>query len=65
MNNREIVVKGIGKVSAVPDLIVINMNFKVIEPDYEKAIRRGTELLDALRNAIVSVGHDDSGWHSG
>ena len=58
MNNRELAVKGIGKAAAAPDLIVLNMNLKVTEPDYEKSMRRSAELLDTLRDAIVSAGHD-------
>jgi len=34
MNNRELVVKGIGKTSASPDLIVLNINLEVSERDY-------------------------------
>ena len=58
MNNREIIVKGIGKVSAAPDLIVLNMNLEVSDMDYEKTMRRSSEMLDTLRAAIVSAGHD-------
>jgi len=58
MNNREIVVKGIGKASTAPDLIVLNMNLEASDMDYEKTMRRGSEMLDALRTAITSAGHD-------
>ena len=58
MNNREIVVKGIGKAAAAPDLIVLAMNLEVTEQNYEKTMRRGAETLDALRAAITSAGHD-------
>jgi uncharacterized protein YggE len=40
MNDREIVVKGIGNATTAPDLIVLNMNLKVTEKDYEKTLRR-------------------------
>ena len=33
MENRIITVKGIGKVSATPDLLVIEMNLEVTEPE--------------------------------
>ena len=33
MNNRELAVKGIGKAAAAPDLIVLNMNLEVTEPE--------------------------------
>jgi len=58
MSNREIVVKGIGKISAAPDFIVLTMTLEVVEPDYEKTMRRSGDLLEALRSAIASVGHD-------
>ena len=58
MNNKEIVVKGIGKTSASPDLIVLNLNLEVSDRDYESTMRRSSEMLDMLRAAIVSAGHD-------
>jgi len=33
MENRIITIKGTGKVSAVPDLLVIEMNLEVTEPE--------------------------------
>ena len=58
MNNRELVVKGIGKAAAAPDLIVLTLNLEIIEPDYEKTIQRSAEVIDALRAAVASAGHD-------
>ena len=58
MNNRELVVKGIGKTATAPDLIVLNMNLEASAPEYENTVRRSTEMLDTLRAAIVSAGHD-------
>ena len=58
MSNRELIVKGIGKAAAAPDLIVLNISLEVNMPDYEKTMRRSTEMLDTLRAAIVSAGHD-------
>jgi len=58
MSNREIVVKGIGKAAATPDLIVLTMKLEVTEPEYDFTIRRATQMLDTLRIAIVSAGHD-------
>ena len=56
--NRQLAVKGIGNASTAPDLIVLNMNLEASDMDYEKTMRRGSEMLDALRAAIVSAGHD-------
>ena len=58
MNNRELVVKGIGKTSASPDLIVLSLNLAVSERDYESTMQRSSEMLDMLRASIVSAGHD-------
>ena len=57
MNSKELIVKGIGNVSAAPDLIVLELELEVIEPEYEKTMQRAAELLDALRAAIISAGH--------
>ena len=58
MEKREIVIKGTGKVSASPDLLVINLNFEVVEREYERTMLTATQHLDALRAAVVSAGHD-------
>ena len=54
---RELVVKGIGKATVTPDIVVLYMSLKVTEPEYEKSMRSGAEMLDNLRTAVVSVGH--------
>jgi uncharacterized protein YggE len=59
MENKVITVRGTGKVSAAPDLLVIEMNLEITEPEYEASIRRATEMLDALRAAVVLAGHDE------
>lgn len=38
--NRVITVKGIGKVSAKPDIIVLTMNIKTRDMEYEKTLRK-------------------------
>ena len=58
MDNRELAVRGIGKACATPDLIVLNMNIEVCEKDYGRTMRRSSEMLDMLKSAIVSAGHD-------
>ncbi len=40
MSERTITVKGIGSVSAKPDLIVITMNLETITPDYAQTEAR-------------------------
>jgi len=56
--NRVIVVKGIGKHSATPDLIVLQMNLEVVQPQYDQTMQCAAKALDALRLAITSAGHD-------
>jgi len=58
MSNREIVVKGIGKVSAAPDLLIIEMALESKRMDYEETMQQATEKTDSLRAAIESAGHD-------
>ena len=53
MENRVITVKGTGKVSAAPDLLVIEMNLETVEAEYEITMRCATETLDTLRTATV------------
>jgi len=57
-NEQRISGKGIGKAAAAPDLIVLNMNLEVCDQDYEKTMLRSSEMLDILRAAVVSSGHD-------
>jgi uncharacterized protein YggE len=58
LDNREIVVKGIGKVSTSPDLLVIDLDLEVVEYEYDKAMFAASKHLGALRSAIVAAGHD-------
>jgi len=56
--NREIIVKGIGKSSIAPDLIIIEMRLETIDLQYEKTMKNASELIEILRSAVISVGHD-------
>jgi hypothetical protein len=55
MKNNEIIIKGIGKASVAPDLIVLTMNLEATERDYDQTMQSGTKMLDALRYAITSA----------
>jgi hypothetical protein len=59
MNQRTITVKGTGRVSAKPDLVVIEMNLETTKRDYAQTLELATAELDSLRTALVAVGHDD------
>jgi len=56
--NREITVRGIGKVSVAPDLIMLKMDIETVDVDYETTMNCATKLLDTLRSAVESAGHD-------
>ena len=58
MSNREIVVKGIGKASATPDLLIIEMALESKRMDYEETMLQSAEMIASLRAAIESAGHD-------
>ena len=58
MQNRELTVKGVGKVSVAPDLIVLVMKLETTETEYEQTMRCASAHIDALSAAIVSAGHD-------
>ena len=51
-------VKGSGNIKAKPDLIVITMELTTATPEYAKTTERAAAELEALRKAIVSVGHE-------
>ena len=58
IRNKELVVKGIGKISTSPDIIVIEMTLNVVDLEYNQTMQRSTKLIDRLRNAVQTAGHD-------
>ena len=58
MNDRIIKVKGIGTVSAKPDLIIITMELDTTEFDYQTTMEKAASELDALRTALISAGYE-------
>ena len=58
-------VKGVGRVTIPPDLLVISIDLSIIELEYEKAMSVGTEMYSALKEAIVSAGHDTKALKTG
>lgn len=57
-NNREIVVKGTGKSSTAPDLIVLNLNLEIKNHDYETVMQLSADALDKIRKAVALAGHE-------
>jgi uncharacterized protein YggE len=60
IDNREIVVKGIGHMSVPPDLIAISMRLEVVKLEYNDAMHHATRLLSSLREALVLAGYNES-----
>jgi uncharacterized protein YggE len=57
MSERVLTVKGIGNVTAKPDLTVITMELSVIQPDYEETMKRATVAIENIRSALTSIGY--------
>lgn len=53
---RTISVKGTGKLSLKPDLTVVTLNLKALDPDYEKMMAAAGDQIEALRDALAAVG---------
>ncbi len=56
--SRTITVKGMGKVTAAPDLVVISMNLEAREKEYEKALALAAEKIEALNAALEKIGFE-------
>ena len=56
--NRTITVKGTGNITVSPDYVVISMDVKSIDKDYEKALNMTASKIDSLRRALVKIGFD-------
>jgi Uncharacterized conserved protein len=55
---KTITVKGIGKVSAKPDLVVLSMNLDSQAMKYDRAMRIAEESIALLTNTLVSAGFE-------
>lgn len=55
---RTITVKGIGKVSAAPDLVVLSMKLESQDMDYETAMNNAAENIKILNSALEQVGFE-------
>ena len=60
MNGRTITVKGVGSVSAKPDVIVISIDQKTSAREYDKTMEKAAADLDGIRKAIAGTGQDSS-----
>lgn len=57
MNDRIITVKGIGNVTAKPDLIIITMVLENTDYSYSGAMQLASGAIDSIRTALISVGY--------
>ncbi len=56
--NRVITVKGIGNVSAKPDLVEINLTLSRQNIDYERTMKESSDAIGNLQETIVKLGFD-------
>lgn len=56
--NRLITVKGTGNVSVKPDLIIITMDLKSHQYDYEETMKLAAESVNILQDTVLAVGFD-------
>ena len=57
---KTITVKGLGNVSAKPDLIVITMILESIDRSYDQAMHLSVEKISKLTSALTEVGFEKS-----
>lgn len=55
---RTITVKGIGKVSAKPDFVVLSMKLEVKHMEYDKAMDMAAEQMMQLSGSLASIGFE-------
>ena len=55
---KTITVKGVGKVSASPDSVVLSMTLESRNMNYEKAMNKAAESIDQLNTALEIVGFE-------
>ncbi|NLP37563.1 MAG: SIMPL domain-containing protein [Firmicutes bacterium] len=53
---RKLTVKGVGKISVKPDLIVVKMELSSLRPDYQETMELAAQSVKALQEAIQAVG---------
>lgn len=59
-DTRTITVKGVGKASASPDIIILHFDLSLIRTEYSEAVRCSTESCNAIAEAMASCALDSS-----
>ena len=55
---KTITVKGVGKVSAKPDFVVLSLSLETIDQSYESAINKAAEKIEELNQKLATVGFE-------
>lgn len=55
---RTITVKGIGKISARPDYVMLSMKLEAKDKEYDKAMNIAAEQLSGLNDTLASIGFE-------
>ena len=56
MNERKMTVKGMGRLSLKPDLIIITVTLETKNEDYKKAVDAASVQINALKDALEAAG---------
>ena len=55
---RSITVKGTGRVSVKPDLIVVSMTLETKDSEYEKTMETAAEKIELLNKSLEEIGFE-------
>lgn len=55
---KTITIKGMGKISVKPDLIVISMNLETENKEYDKTMELASEKIEVLNNSLENIGFE-------
>lgn len=58
MNERKITVRGEGRLSLKPDLIILTMILETKKAEYQETVSAASEQIEALRSALEAVGFE-------
>ena len=55
---KTITIKGMGKISVKPDLIVISMKLETENKEYDKTMKLASEKIEVLNNSLENIGFE-------
>lgn len=55
---RTIIIKGMGRVSVKPDLIVVSMELETKDKDYEQTMALASQKIDSLNKSLEGIGFE-------